>query len=124
MTMAEEAIGRTDDTEVFTIVSLTEDEMGELRRRLKEAGGRLLEMKTIDAYASQQMALPYQNRFPASQMISRGWQIRATVPRDNVEMFVDSLSDRQALQLLHRAQAPADWDAEPGSQKIEINLIR
>lgn len=124
MTMAEEAIGRTDDTEIFTIVSFTEDEMGELRRSLKEAGGHLLEMKTIDAYASQQVALPYQNRIPASQMISRGWQIRATVPRDNMERFVDSLNDRQALQLLHRAQAPADWDAEPGSQKIEINLIR
>jgi hypothetical protein len=124
MTMAEEAVGRTDDTEIFTIVSFTEDEMGELRRSLKEAGGRLLEMKTVDAHASQQMALPYQNRIPVSQMISRGWQIRATVPRDNVEKFVDSLNDRQALQVLHRAQVPADWDAEPGSQRIEINLIR
>ena len=124
MTMAEEAVGRPDDTEIFTIVSFTEDEMGELRRSLKEAGGQLLEMKTIDAYASRQMALPYQNRIPVSQMISRGWQIRATVPRDNVERFVDSLSDRQALQVLHRAQVQADWDAEPGSQRIEINLIR
>ena len=124
MTMAEEAVGRPDDTEMFTIVSFTEDEMGELRRSLKEAGGHLLEMKTIDAYASQQMALPYRNRIPVSQMISRGWQIRATVPRDNVERFVDSLGERQALQVLHRTQVQADWDAEPGSQKIEINLVR
>jgi hypothetical protein len=70
------------------------------------------------------MAMPYQNRIPASQMISRGWQIRATVPRDNIGTFVDSLSERQALQVLHRAQAPADWEAGQDSQKIEINLIR
>ena len=83
-----------------------------------------LQPKTIDAYASQQMAVPYQNRIPPGQVISGGWQIRATVPRDNMAIFVDSLSERQALQVLHRAQAPANWEAGPESQKIEINLVR
>ncbi len=111
-------------TEVLTIVSLDGNEMAQLRDTLRDSGGRILEMQTLDAYSSQQVALPYQDRIPPSQAISRGWQIRALVPAENVEHFVSSLEKGSRMQLLHRSTEPPLWPSDPGAQNIQINLVR
>lgn len=111
-------------TEVLTIVSLDGDEMSQLRETLKQSGGRILEMQTLDAYSSQQVALPFRDRIAPSQVISRGWQIRAVVPAEKVEDFVSSLEQGKRMQLLHRKTEPPLWPADPGVQNIQINLVR
>jgi hypothetical protein len=124
--LSEEAMRgtRTDVTEVLTVVSLDEGEVDDLRERLRRAGGRLLEMRTLDAFATQQLAQPYQEKIPPSQIVSRGWQIRAAVPRSSVEDFIASFAGKSSLQLLHRATEPLSWSQERGHQNFEINLIR
>ncbi len=111
-------------TEVLTVVSLNGGEVERLRESLRKSGGKLLEMRTLDAFASRQVALPYRESIPPTQVISRGWQIRAAVPHSSVEEFVSAIGRDASLQLLHRSTAPARWSRERGLQNIEINIVR
>jgi len=121
---AERARVGVDVTEVLTVVSLDGGEVGQIRESLRKAGGRMLEMHSLDALTSQQLALPHKNRIPPTQTISRGWQIRASVPRSSIDDFVASLEGESTLQLLHRTTEPLTWRQERGLQNFEINLIR
>jgi hypothetical protein len=96
----------------------------QIRESLRQAGGRMLELRALDALTSQQLALPHQKRIPPTQTISQGWQIRAAVPRSSVDDFVASLEGESSLQLLHRTSEPLTWSQERGLQNFEINLIR
>jgi len=113
-----------EQTEVLTIVSSVGDELRQLRESLAQTGGILLEMKNLDTTASQQVALPHQARIPRYQDISRGWQVRASVPLHQVEAFIASLEHQSSFQLLERVTVPASWASRPGSQNVEINLVR
>jgi len=111
-------------TEVLTVVSLNGGEMDRLREDLRRSGGKMLEMRTLDAFTSQQLALPHQESIPPAQVISQGWQIRAVVPHSSVEEFVSAIGRDTSLQLLHRSTAPAAWSRQRGLQNIEINIVR
>jgi hypothetical protein len=111
-------------TEVLTVVSLNGGEVERLRESLRMSGGKLLEMRTLDAFTSRQLALPHQESIPPAQVISRGWQIRAAVPHRSVEEFVSAIGRDASLKLLHRSTAPASWSRERGLQNIEINIVR
>jgi len=121
---SERARVRVDVTEVLTVVSLDGDEVDQIRESLRKAGGRMLEMRSLDAFTSQQLALPHQKRIPPAQTISQGWQIRAAVPRSSISDFVASLEEESSLQILHRTTEPLTWRQERGLQNFEINLIR
>jgi hypothetical protein len=113
-----------DVTEVLTVVALDGGEVGQIRESLRRAGGRMLELRTLDAFTSQQLALPHRKRIPPTQTISQGWQIRAAVPRSSIDDFVASLEGDSSLQLLHRTTEPLTWRQERGLQNFEIKLIR
>jgi anti-sigma factor RsiW len=121
---SERARLRGDFTEVLTVVSLDGGEVDQIRESLRQAGGKMLELRALDALTSQQLALPHQKRIPPTQTISQGWQIRAAVPRSSVDDFVASLEGESSLQLLHRTSEPLTWSQERGLQNFEINLIR
>jgi hypothetical protein len=121
---SERARVRGDVTEVLTVVSLDGGEVDQIRESLRQAGGRMLELRALDTLTSQQLALPHQKRIPPTQTISQGWQIRAAVPRSSVDDFVASLEGESSLQLLHRTSEPLTWSQERGLQNFEINLIR
>lgn len=121
---AKDELRPESETEVLYLYAQGANDVEDLREILKQQGGRLLEVRTLDFNASQQAAAPVQNQLGAAQQVRQGWQIQATVPHSNIGPFVAALQRRQAYQLLQRQAAEPPAGKTPELQEIRINLFR
>jgi hypothetical protein len=112
-----------EEQETLTLLIERAEEIELLRRSIKDAGGQLLELKSLDEPATRSIARPYRAGIPASQVIRRGWRIRALLPADKTAAFIASVEKEPRQRLLGRSQAPAVPRPAPGIQSLEINVI-
>lgn len=117
-------MGLEEFTEVLTLLSLRDDEMEALRRSIGDAGGQLLELKTLDSSKSRGLARPFEEDIPAGQTISRGWRVRALLPAGKVAEFIEDIEGNSRLRILNRTRTPAARRPSPGIRSLEIIVIR